>query len=389
MRSPSKLLVLLLLLGPVAGAAKDTTMIFVCSSLRLLPATVRQLGFDHRLSFTTTDDGTINDELHVALDDSPTQRSHVSGLRLLLPPDPVFPDQPDVFEAELAIDVPDVADANFNGISDLLEVSQATAPVATTGEIVHDDGMEVVSGTVAAIWSKAAGSTTGLCKLRVKIPDLAFDQTFNHTFEIFDYRGTLAYTSSGTNVDATVALRRQGADGAFSGPLKLGVIDRDELGYGGAAWTGPGGLRFDVLGTDDPLGGGFTALRGGLFTNYFGLVYFADGDPATPFADEYDLWHFDIRDGNDADNDGIPDLSDVAGDGVDLTGPQVVLRTLPGGLVLRVAGKSGQKIATEQRPGLAPSDWELVDVRTLAADAEDVDLPLPAEGTRFYRVRVL
>jgi len=74
---------------------------------------------------------------------------------------------------------------------------------------------------------------------------------------------------------------------------------------------------------------------------------------------------------------------------VDLTGPQVVLRALPGGLVLRVAGKSGQKIATEQRPGLAPSDWELVDVRTLAADAEDVDLPLPAEGTRFYRVRVL
>ena len=48
------------------------------------------------------------------------------------------------------IDVPDVADADFKGISDLLEVSQATAPVTTAGEIVHDDGMEVVSGTLAA-----------------------------------------------------------------------------------------------------------------------------------------------------------------------------------------------------------------------------------------------
>lgn len=385
MRCPSKLLVLLLLLGPVAGAAKDTTMTFVCSSLRLLPATVRQLGFDYRLSFTTTADGTINDELHVTLDNSPPLRSHVNGLRLLLPPAPVFPDQPNVFGAALEIDVPDVADANFNGISDLLEVSQATAPVTTTGQIVHDDGMEVTQGTVAATWSKAAGSTTGLCKLRVKIPGLGFDQTF----EIFDYRGTFAYTSSGTNVDATVSLKRQGADGAFSGPLKLGVIDRDELGYRGAAWTGPGELRFDVLGTDDPQGGGFTALRGGLFTNYFGLLYFADGDPATPFADEYDLWHFDIRDGNDADHDGIPDLSDVAGTGGDATGPQVVLRVLPGGLVLRVTAKSGQKISTEQRPGLAPSDWELVDVRTLAADSEDVELPVPAESARFYRVRVL
>ena len=97
----------------------------------------------------------------------------------------------------------------------------------------------------------------------------------------------------------------------------------------------------------------------------------------------------DVPDVADADFNGIPDLSDVAGNGGDLTGPQVVLRALPGGLVLRVTGKSGQKIATEQRPGLAPSGWEVVDVRTLAADAEDVELPVPAEGPRFYRVRVL
>ena len=97
----------------------------------------------------------------------------------------------------------------------------------------------------------------------------------------------------------------------------------------------------------------------------------------------------DVPDVADADFNGIPDLSDVAGNGGDLTGPQVVLRALPGGLVLRVTGKSGQKIATEQRPGLAPSGWEVVDVRTLAADTEDVDLPVPAKWPRFYRVRVL
>ena len=97
----------------------------------------------------------------------------------------------------------------------------------------------------------------------------------------------------------------------------------------------------------------------------------------------------DVPVGADADFNGIPDLSDVAGNGGDLTGPQVVLRALPGGLVLRVTGKSGQKIATEQRPGLAPSGWEVVDVRTLAADPEAVDFPVPAEGTRLYRVLVL
>lgn len=58
--------------------------------------------------------------------------------------------QPDALDAALVIDVPDVADADLNRISDLLEVSQATAPVMTAGAIVHDDGIEDVDRTLAA-----------------------------------------------------------------------------------------------------------------------------------------------------------------------------------------------------------------------------------------------
>jgi hypothetical protein len=58
--------------------------------------------------------------------------------------------QPDALDAALVIDVPDVADADLNRIPDLLEVSQATAPVMTAGAIVHDEGIEGVDRTLAA-----------------------------------------------------------------------------------------------------------------------------------------------------------------------------------------------------------------------------------------------
>ncbi len=354
-------------------------MIFFSLSVRLVPATVRQAGFDYRLSVSTTDDDLVNDELHVSPDDSP--RTYISNMLLQLPPDPLFPNKTNIFGARLDLDVPDPGDANHNGISDLFEVSRAVAPITTEGEITHDDGQKVISGTVSTTWSKVANSTTGLCVLQLKIADLALDLTFNHTFEIFDYRGALTYKNIGTNVDATVSLQRQGAAGSFSGPLRLSIVDRDELTYQSDLWTGPGGLTYSVLGTADS-GADFTVLRGGLNTNYFALLYFADGNPATPFADEYDLWQFDIRDGNDGDGDGFADFSDPP-ISVPPAAPIASLRIEGGVLKMTITAKAGQKVLVEQKLSLEAPVWESIFTRTLFTDSEDVDLPKSAEPFRI------
>jgi hypothetical protein len=47
-------------------------------------------------------------------------------------------------------------------------------------------------------------------------------------------------------------------------------------------------------------------------SNYFGLIFFDDGDLTTPGADYYD-WVVSIQDPNDVNSNEVPDLSDTGG----------------------------------------------------------------------------
>lgn len=371
----------LLSLVTVRLAAKTAEVWLHNTSVKVSPGTFKQLGKTSTLSFTVDPDR-INDELAV----SPTATFLYSTDMILDAPNFLEP-----LKAQLNIEVPDSGDSDLNALPDFFEVPRALASVTTGGEFSLDDGMEITQGTVSAIWSRPADSTTGTVKIQVNVNGLGSLGTFTHTFEIFEFHGALTYTNAGTNVTASVKLDRVGGSGKFEGPFNLSRIDADELSFAPSQWKGPGDLNFNVLGSyelgvEDPL----TLLRGGLLTNYFGSFFFADGDPTTPFADEYDLWVIEIHDGNDTDKDGLPDLSDpVDGIAPPLKGPLLSLTVSSAGVArLTLTGTAGQKVLVERTETLTSPLWQEVQTATLGVEPIPFEFPASTAASVFWRARV-
>jgi hypothetical protein len=122
---------------------------------------------------------------------------------------------------------------------------------------------------------------------------------------------------------------------------------------------GPGSLDYEPLDTFGLEGIETTVnyIAKGL---YAGLVVLSDGDPATPFTDEYDFFDLVIRDPNDANGNGIPDLSDVPAAGP--SRPGISLALVNGRLRATLAGPPGARCLVERSASLAPMSW------TTAAD---------------------
>ncbi|MSU34184.1 MAG: hypothetical protein EXS36_03550 [Pedosphaera sp.] len=362
-------------------AAKTAETWIYSTSVKVSPGTVKQLGQTSTLSFTV-DPARINDEFTV----SPTSPALYTTVMILDVPSFLEP-----LKATLNIGVPDSGDINLNALPDFFEVPRALASATTSGEFRLDNGMEITEGTVSAIWSRPADSTTGTVKIQVNVNGLGSLGTFTHTFEIFEYHGALTYTNAGTNVVASMALERMGGSGTFEGPFNFSNIDANELSFAPSQWKGPGNLNFNVLGSyelgvKDPL----TLLRGGLVTNYFGAFFFADGDPATPFEDEYDLWVLQIHDGNDTDKDGLPDLSDpVEGTGPPPKGPLLSLAVSSNGIArLTLTGTAGQKVLVERSETMSSSMWQGVQTATLGVEPITLEFPASTAPSVFWRARV-
>lgn len=362
------------------GLGNEATLTLTSLSMKVPPASVNLLGSVYSLSFTTADDDSINSELFAA-EGTQTYQSYATldypGSEALGP-----------LIGLISVDIPLAGDTNVNGITDFLEVDRAIARTTTSGTIEIDDGMDFSQGTVSAVWTRPAGQAAGTVELRVNLPDFGFQNlTFNHTFEIFQYRGPLSYTRSGSTVSATINLARQGAAGAFTGAFPLTRISNGELNRADVVWKGPGNLDFEVLGTDAledvPLPVSYIA---GPY--YGGLVIFADGDPTTPFPDEYDFFDLLIEDRNDADADGLPDLSDDLA--TTPTRPTLAARVVSTGLQLDITGAPGNRLVVESSPILPATDWNTVTELTLDATGKASvpagDLTAPS---RLFRTRIL
>jgi hypothetical protein len=346
--------------------------------LKLSKADFSQQDLDYQLAFTSTDDETFNGELYRSMGTgsvgSQATLSH-SGSELLGP-----------LTGPLELGTPLGGDINLDGITDFLEVSRGITNLTSSGTLDFGDGTEADQGTVAAKWNRSAGSATGTVLLKVDVPGHGLTNlTFSHTFEIFQYTGTLTYDIVGTNISTTVNLPRIGASGAFMGPMPMYRISPVTLGRAVTRWKGPGGLDFTPLDTFGLEGIEPTVnyIGKGL---YGGLVVLEDGDPSTPFPDEFDFFDLIIFDPNDSNANGISDLSDLPTSVS--TRPTLLAQWKSGKLSMTVNGPAGTRQIIERTDTLTTAAWAPAAEATLDSSGFAViDLGTPSGEAGLFRVR--
>ena len=329
-------------------------------SVRFQPAATKSFGFNYNLELTSDSPTTTdpNGELAPLPDGAPSTHGAFDRMTRHIFDEPVY--------GAFSLNVPAPEDSNTNGIPDFFEISQAVAATTTKG--AFDDA--VLSGKVTTTWSRSAGTNTGTCKLTMD----SYGVTFIHTFQIQEYSGVLKYSTSATNVTGTVALTNvTAATRNLAGAVLFEKASPDQLKLGPGTWTSEtkkavafqGAAQLDRNGSD-----------------YFGIFIFNDGDLSTS-AEDYFIWLIKITDPNDANRNGIPDLSDepVA------RRPSLTISRAGTNLLLSVSGEIGKAHQVEQTPALIPSNWTLATTLTPTNDPQVVRLTPPTNGVSFWRVK--
>ena len=92
-----------------------------------------------------------------------------------------------------------------------------------------------------------------------------------------------------------------------------------------------------------------------------------------------------LDDPNDADHDGVPDLSDD----IRVAPPRAPILSLSRSatnLVLTISGETNRVYEIQEIAALTATNWQTVSLLTLSSDPQTVSLPLPP-GPRFWRLR--
>jgi len=270
------------------------------------------------------------------------------------------------------VDIPST-DANGNGFDDFFEVSQGVS-ATTSGSYSDDYG--IGGGTVTATWNRAAGSKDGTCVFNL------YDDTYGDLgdytcpFELIEYTGPLSYTPGSNTVTGSVNLTQTGnAGNYFRGPIAFTKSPTDRfnlLQLQTGAWT-------NALSQSLSYTNNWFSRDLPWFTNYYGLVKFADGDPTTGGAD-YRYWVLSIDDLNDSDHDGIPNFSD------DPRRPVLTLTRGSTNLLLKISGDVGWPHDIQSVTNVASTNWQAVTSLTLTNDPQTVSLSIPT-GPKFWRAR--
>jgi len=183
-------------------------------------------------------------------------------------------------------------------------------------------------------------------------------------------------------VSGTLSLLQSGAPGnRMSGPVlwtKSFEDPSNELALETGSWTDQSQQVF--------------AYTSGVFTRdsrwptiYCGFIEFADEQaPAT--LSPYSLWVLSIDDLNDSNGNQIPDLSDEVGTTPKPGQPQLALRQRGTNLVFTIRGDAGRLHEIQSAADLAPNPWHNVAQFTLTNIEQEIELALPAETLRFWRI---
>ncbi len=367
-------------------SANDATAYLASTSVRVFPASISSLGLVNSLGLSSLGDGTINDEL--AFSDNETDpESHAAIAYLTLAGgggDPI--------PFQMFLGVPGLGDVDLNGLTDFFEVRRAVSNESSTGDLNYDDGSGAsVTGTVDAVWNRPAGSASGTVKLRVKVPDDGVDLTFLHRFEILQYKGTLTYTNKPSGIASSVKFLRlglpAGQSNQITGPFSLIRTNDNELGFTSGTWryTGTGGSGSLTLEGSDAIETSIS--RTPIHGSYEGLIPFDDGVPTIPSngQGQYLLWWLDIFDDNDANQNGVPDLSDTPPGGA--VTPQLKVEQVNNQLNLTVTASAGQAVTLFQATDLSNPVWTTNQTLTLTGAFQVLVLPISPGGPRYFRAQ--
>lgn len=273
------------------------------------------------------------------------------------------------FSGLIGLDIPQT-DANQNGLNDFFEVACAVS-ADTTGAYEFQDGPYF--GNVEAIWTRSAGSKSGTCTM--KFLDFNTSQylgIFTMNFTIRDYEGRLDYTSNFADVLASFSATQNDEPEArlystwhFTRSF---TNSAGSLVLNAGTWTNQAGQVSSFEQTP------ITRYR----TNHTANLTFSDGE----------VWAVTIRDSNDSNRNGTPDLSDLA-----LAAPKLSICHNNGQVQLGIHGPAGRTYELQgpvpHRPkapnALMPTndipvyEWLTVKIITLTNAVEYIDLP--ASGT--------
>jgi hypothetical protein len=267
------------------------------------------------------------------------------------------------------LDLP-TTDSNGDGILDIVDTTRAVSS-ATAGTYENDWGQQVIK----AVWNRGEGLTQGTCDITLKDSILGDLGPFHNTFEVVQYEGTVKYTPGSNNVATSMLLTKVG-DASFQFEAAMSFIKSatnrfDELDSEAATWT------HSVNGPVD-FGAAILIRDPARPSNYRASLQTAGGS--------YASWWLSIEDPNDADHDGIPDLSD------DLLAPRVPrkpslsLDCTPTDLKLTIAGDVGSAHRILEANSPTAAVWMTVREVMLTTDPQIISLPLPVGQSKFWRV---
>ena len=358
-----RILPFLCLSANLLAAEQQARISLNCLSLKFQTATLRQFFGTYTLELST-DPNSLAPNGELVLANQSIDTTHASFYRLTLPNE--FEPIIDLFFLNVPID-----DTDRNGLPDFFEVGRSVASTVTTGHF--NDGLGG-DGDLTATWARSAGAKNGTCRLQM-VSDY-YNLIFNITFEVIEMTGILKYQAAGTNVLANVALSQTGASSAtLAGNLVLDRLNPNTLGLQPGTITNA---------AQEALSFTNSILSRINRTNYFGDLVFADGDPSTSIED-YFYWLVNVVDINDADGDGIPDLSDPV---TPLVPPQLsIRRSGQGKLAFTITGQAGITYSLEQVPSLNSTNWMTVQSIPLTSATQSVTNDLPGQATAFWRLR--
>jgi hypothetical protein len=279
-------------------------------------------------------------------------------------------------DGSFTLNLPELVDSDGNGYPDFFEVVQGIDTNATDG--AYHFGFPVGNGPIWTAWQRAPGSSKGTCGMY--LPD--YQSTFNPTFQILEYTGTLSYTPASNSVSSSVALKQTGSPtSTLQGSLTFSKSPTDRYN----TLTLNYGTLLDAAQQTHWFTNHVFTRNLSWPTNYSGYVEFdGDGTQNTPYP--YAFWVLSITDTHDTNHDGIPDFSDdpASSPSNPPQPPQLSLTPSGTSLLLSIRGDLGHLHTIQTSPQF-PGNWQDAGSFTLTNDPQAISLPARA-GAGFWRV---
>lgn len=359
----------LYLLLPTASAVTNTATVHMyCLSIRVEPGIARQFGLDYTLTFSSAHFNPPNHEFFPIFEDD------LSHATLFVLEGPLFPEP---LTGELVVLAPEELDDNTNGVPDFYEV-EAAIPTARGEGFWRTD---IASGDADITWTRAAGEHRGTFTVQLTSTEFGMLSEFSHNFEIIEYEGPFTYEPGDGPVTGQVELQRAGVDTArLTGPLVLTRVPTNRL----SQFTIGESTLTNEVGQLVPVSLGDVERDPDYAMDYFGAIAFLNGDPATPELD-YELFFIGFEDPNDADADGIPDLTDDTRPPP--PPPHIAIARSGTDFQLSISGEAGVTYTLERASALDLDLWTEDQEVTLVETNHVLTLPASAAASRFWRLR--